>query len=103
MLRSVADLHGSPRKAPLTMRRHFSALVATARCYPDWGGTGGVVWRRFVCGLVLAGSVGALFVAGAARAADLPPPVYKPAPPAPPPLAPVAWSAFYVGGALNWV
>jgi OmpA-like transmembrane domain len=67
-------------------------------------GSGGAVWRRFIGGLVLACSVASpLLFAGAARAADLPPPVYKPAPPPPPPPPPVAWSPFYVGAALNWV
>ena len=61
------------------------------------------MWRRFACGLILAGSVASLLIAGVARAADLPPPVYKPAPAPPPPVLAVAWSPFYVGAALNWV
>src|SRR5262245_60433709 len=58
---------------------------------------------RLICGLVLAGGVASLLIAGVRRAADLPPPVVTPAPvykPAPPP---VLWSTWYVGAALNWV
>src|SRR5262249_25133707 len=72
------------------------------RCYPGSEPPRGVfVWRKFVLGVVAACCIAPLF-AGAARATDLPPPVYKPAPVPPPPPPPVLWSTWYVGGAVNW-
>src|SRR5262245_5193116 len=44
-----------------------------------------------------------VLIAGVARAADLPPPVYKPTPVPPPPPVQAVWSPFYIGAALNWV